>query len=42
MLTEFDKLNPYTKYKKDIVLSLKKTIHLTLSLSKKTPSNGAI
>lgn len=24
MLTEFDKLNPYTKYKKDIVLSLKK------------------
>jgi hypothetical protein len=24
MLKEFDKLNPYTKYKKDIVLSLKK------------------
>ena len=24
MLTEFDKFNPYTKYKKDIVLSLKK------------------
>ena len=24
MLTEFDKLNPYTKYKKDIVLKLKK------------------
>ena len=27
MLTEFDKLNPYTKYKKDIVLVLKKIIH---------------
>ena len=27
MLKEFDKLNPYTKYKKDIVLSLKKITH---------------
>jgi hypothetical protein len=27
LLREFDALNPYTKYKKEVVLRLKKTTH---------------
>ena len=42
MLKEFDKLNPYTKYKKDIVLSLKRLLIRPISLSQKTSSHGAI
>ena len=41
MLTEFDKLNPYTKYKKDIVLSLKKDYSFDLyHLAKKHQAMG--
>jgi plasmid replication initiation protein len=41
MLTEFDKLNPYTKYKKDIVLSLKKDYSFDLyHLAKKHQTMG--
>lgn len=41
MLTEFDKLNPYTKYKKDIVLSLKKDYSFDLyHLAKKHQKMG--
>ncbi|MCW8577018.1 replication initiation protein, partial [Acinetobacter baumannii] len=41
MLKEFDKLNPYTKYKKDIVLSLKKDYSFDLyHLAKKHQSMG--
>ena len=41
MLTEFDKLNPYTKYKKDIVLSLKKDYSFDLyHLAKKYQAMG--
>ena len=43
MLKEFDKLNPYTKYKKDIVLSLKKRLLIRfLSLSQKTSGYGKV
>lgn len=42
MLTEFDKLNPYTKYKKDIVLSLKKDYSFDLyHLAKKHQAMGS-
>jgi len=42
MLTEFDKLNPYTKYKKDIVLSLKKDYSFDLyHLAKKHQTMGS-
>lgn len=41
MLKEFDKLNPYTKYKKDIVLSLKKDYSFDLyHLAKKHQAMG--
>ena len=41
MLKEFDKLNPYTKYKKDIVLSLKKDYSFDLyHLAKKYQAMG--
>lgn len=41
MLKEFDKLSPYTKYKKDIVLSLKGIIHFDLyHLAKKHQAMG--
>ncbi len=41
MLTEFDKFNPYTKYKKDIVLSLKKDYSFDLyHLAKKHQAMG--
>ena len=41
MLTEFDKLNPYTKYKKDIVLRLKKDYSFDLyHLAKKYQAMG--
>ena len=41
MLKEFDKLNPYTKYKKDIVLSLKKDYSFDLyHLAKKHQGMG--
>ena len=41
MLTEFDKLNPYTKYKKNIVLSLKKDYSFDLyHLAKKHQAMG--
>ena len=41
MLTEFDKLNPYTKYKKDIVLSLKKDYSFDIyHLAKKHQAMG--
>jgi len=42
MLTEFDKLNPYTKYKKDIVLSLKKDYSFDIyHLAKKYQAMGS-
>lgn len=41
MLTEFDKLNPYTKYKKDIVLTLKKDYSFDIyHLAKKHQAMG--
>lgn len=41
MLKEFDKLNPYTKYKKDIVLSLKKDYSIDIyHLAKKHQTMG--
>ena len=41
MLKEFDKLNPYTKYKKDIVLSLKKDYSFDIyHLAKKHQAMG--
>lgn len=41
MLKEFDKLNPYTKYKKDIVLSLKKDYSFDMyHLAKKHQAMG--
>ena len=42
MLTEFDKLNPYTKYKKDIVLTLKKDYSFDIyHLAKKHQAMGS-